>query len=123
MSNFAYLAVLVLCFLGTVWLEFALRTRVYRRWLRLILSVLPVAAVFVSWDLYAIEAGHWDFDSQQITGVLIGGRLPIDEVLFFLVIPCCAILTLEAVRSAAGWRVGDESADPELADAGEARQR
>lgn len=111
MGNYGYLAVLAFCFVGTLWLEVFLRTRVYRRWLRLILSVIPVALVFVAWDLYAISAGHWDFDTSQIVGVEVVGGIPIDEVLFFLVIPSCAILTLEAVRAVRGWPVGDEVSD------------
>lgn len=108
MSQFAYLGVLAGCFLGTLWLEYALRTRVYRRFLRLCLSVVPVLVAFVLWDLYAIAAGHWTFDPNQVTGLSTLGKLPIDELLFFIVIPCCAILTLEAVRSVRGWSVGDE---------------
>lgn len=108
-DNGAYIAVLVFCFFGTVWLEVLLRTRVYRRWLRLLLSVGPAAVVFVIWDLYAIGQQHWDFDSNQITGIYVVGPLPIDELLFFLVIPCCAVLTLEAVRATKGWTVGDEA--------------
>ncbi len=108
MSNFAYLTVLAFCFLGTLWLEFVFRTRVYRRWLRLLITVIPVVVLFMLWDLYAISAGHWTFDMGQITGLMAIADLPIDEVLFFIVIPCCAILTLEAVRSARGWAVGDE---------------
>ena len=110
MSNFAYLTVLVFCFVGTLWLEFGFRTRVYRRWLRLLLTLIPVVTVFVLWDLYAISAGHWSFDFGQITGLMAIGDLPVDELLFFVVIPCCAILTLEAVRSSRGWLVGDEPA-------------
>lgn len=108
-SNFAYLAVLALCFVGTLWLEFVFRTHVYRRWLRLILTLVPVVAVFGLWDLYAISAGHWTFDLAQITGWMVIGDLPVDELLFFIVIPCCAILTLEAVRSVRGWAAGDEA--------------
>ena len=116
MSNFAYLGVLAFCFIGTLWLEIVLRTRVYRRWLRLILSVAPVIVIFVGWDLYAISANHWTFDSSQITGIMAVASLPLDELLFFVIIPCCAILTLEAVRSVRGWTVGDEPTDIGVGD-------
>ena len=76
------------------------------------LAVLPVVIVFSLWDLYAIASGHWTFDLTAITGVFTVGNLPLDELLFFIVIPCCAILTLEAVRSVRGWRVGDEAEPP-----------
>ena len=108
MNRFAYVGVLLFVVVGTAWLEVFLRTRVYRRWRRLLLSLLPVLAVFVVWDLYAIAAGHWTFDPDRTTGVLFPGGLPLDEVLFFLVIPVAAVLTLEAVRSARRWEVGDE---------------
>lgn len=107
-GNFTYLAVLVFVFFGTVWLEFVVHTRVYRRWLRLLLTVIPVAIIFALWDLYAIAAGHWWFDERYITTVKFPGDLPLDEVLFFIMIPIAAILTLEAVRGVKRWQVGDE---------------
>ena len=106
--RFAYLAVLAGCVVGTLPLEVFLGTRVYARWRRLALTLLPVLAVFLPWDLLAIRAGHWDYDAAQVTGVEVGG-LPLEELLFFLVIPVCAVLTLEAVRAVKGWTVGDEA--------------
>ena len=108
MSRFAYLGVLLFVVVGTAWLEVLLRARVYRRWRRLLLTLLPVVVVFVVWDLYAIASGHWTFDPEQTTGVLLPGNLPLDELLFFVVIPIAALLTLEAVRSVKRWEVGDE---------------
>lgn len=105
--RFAYLLVLACCLIGTAPLEVVLRTRVYARTRRLLLTLLPVVAVFVVWDVLAIRAGHWDYDPEQVTGVQLGG-LPLEELLFFVVIPICAILTLEAVRAVKGWTVGDE---------------
>jgi lycopene cyclase domain-containing protein len=107
-SRFAYLGVLLFVVVGTAWLEVLLRARVYRRWRRLLLTLLPVVAVFVVWDLYAIASGHWTFDPSQTTGVILPGELPLDELLFFVVIPIAALLTLEAVRSVKRWEVGDE---------------
>ena len=104
----AYLLVLAGCLIGTLPLELVLHTRVYARWRRLVLTLLPVLAVFLVWDVLAIRAGHWDYDPAQVTGVELGG-LPLEELLFFVVIPICAVLTLEAVRAVRGWPVGDES--------------
>ena len=110
MSRFAYLAVLAFVVVGSSWLEIALRTRVYARWRRLVVALVPVVAIFCAWDLYAIAAGHWTFDPERTTGVLLPGGLPLDEVLFFVVVPIAAVLTLEAVRSVKRWEVGDEPA-------------
>lgn len=110
MSRFAYVGVLVFVLLGSGWLEIALRTRVYSRWRRLLLALAPVVVVFCLWDLYAIASGHWTFDPDRTTGVVLPGGLPLDEVLFFVVVPIASILTLEAVRSVKRWEVGDEPA-------------
>ena len=111
MGQLSYLGVLAFCVVGTIWLEVVLLTRVFARWRRLLAAVLPVAALFICWDVYAISEGHWTFDPARISGVMLPGGLPLDEVLFFLVIPTAAVLTLEAVRSARRWQVGDEPAD------------
>ena len=99
---------LAFCVVGTLPLEVWLGVRVYRQTRRLLLTLLPVVPVFVVWDLYAIAAGHWSFDAEQTLGVLLPGRLPIEEVLFFLVVPICAVLSFEAVRRVKGWPGGDE---------------
>jgi lycopene cyclase domain-containing protein len=121
--HFIYLAVLAFCLIGTAPLEIFLRTRVYRRPLRLALTLLPIVVLFVAWDLYAIARGHWTYDDEQTTGVLLPGRLPLDELLFFVVIPICAVLTLEAVRAVKGWTVGDEPDLEVRADAREPSER
>jgi lycopene cyclase domain-containing protein len=108
MSRLAYLGVLLFVLLGSAWLEVALRARVYLRWRRLLLTLVPVVAVFSLWDLYAISQGHWSFDESRISGVELGGGLPLEEVLFFVVVPIASLLTLESVRSVRRWEVGDE---------------
>jgi lycopene cyclase domain-containing protein len=111
-ARYSYLGVMLFALLGSIWLEYFLRTNVLRRWRRLLLSMAPVVVVFVLWDLYAISRGHWTFDPQRTTGVRFPGRLPLEEVVFFLVVPLASILTLEAVRSVRGWDVGDGSQEP-----------
>ena len=108
MAKFAYLSVLLACLLGTAWLEYFLRTKVYRRIIRLVLTIVPVLVVFSFWDAYAIAQGHWTFDPRFITGINLIANIPLDEILFFIVIPICAILSFEAVRSARNWEAGDE---------------
>ena len=46
--------------------------------------------------------------ATSILGVRLPGGIPVEEVLFFLVVPLCAVLAFEAVRKVTGWRVGDE---------------
>ena len=109
MGKLSYIAVLVGCLLGSGWLEVVLRTRVYRRAVRLALSILPVLVIFTLWDIYAISQGHWTFDERYVTGIIAIANVPLEEILFFIVIPICAVLTLEGVRSTRpDWEVGDK---------------
>ncbi|HEY2299338.1 MAG TPA: lycopene cyclase domain-containing protein [Jatrophihabitans sp.] len=97
MSHLTYLALLAACLVATAPLEFVLHVGVYRQWRRLLLTLLPVVVVFVAWDVYAIGQGLWSYDSTYLVGVTLPGRLPLEELLFFVVIPTCAVLTYEAV--------------------------
>jgi lycopene cyclase domain-containing protein len=106
--HLAYLFVLVGCLAAALWLEPILKVNVLRRWRRLLLTLAPVAVVFVCWDLWAIGAGQWTFDKAQTTGVVFPGGVPLDEVLFFLIVPVCAILGFEAVRAVLQRPAGDE---------------
>ncbi|WP_279580880.1 hypothetical protein [Fodinicola feengrottensis] len=60
----SYVAVLVLCLIGALWLEPLLKVNVLRRWRRLVLSLLPTLILFGLWDIAAIAAGHWSYDPR-----------------------------------------------------------
>ena len=107
MGHLTYLAILVGVVVGSVWLEVVLRTNVLRRWRRLLLAVAPVLLVFLAWDAYAVAQGHWSFDPGRVLGPSLGD-VPVEELLFFVVVPIAAVLTLEAVRSVTGWDVGED---------------
>jgi lycopene cyclase domain-containing protein len=107
--RFAYLLILGGCLIGTAPLEIFLHTRAYARPFRLAGAVLPVALVFAVWDIAAIAADWWHYDTNYLVGLTLPGKLPLEELLFFLVVPTCAVLTLEAVRARKPhWLIGDE---------------
>jgi lycopene cyclase domain-containing protein len=111
MGHLTYLALLAGCLVVTAPLELVLRVRVYARWRRLLLAMLPGFVVFVAWVLYAIAQGHWTYDGDLTLGLRLPGGIPVEEVLFFLVVPVCSVLALEAVRRVTGWNAGYPSPD------------
>jgi lycopene cyclase domain-containing protein len=101
-----YLLVLAACVVVTLPLELVLGARVYRQLRRLALTLLPVLLVFLTWDVLAIAARQWHY--HRLTGLHVG-NLPVEEIAFFVVVPVCSLLTLEAVRRRRPtWRIGDE---------------
>ncbi|CAI9401961.1 lycopene cyclase domain-containing protein [Aestuariimicrobium sp. T2.26MG-19.2B] len=95
-DHLQYLALMAACLVLTLPLEFVLRARVYRRPLRLLVSLLPTVAVFVAWDVLGIIRDHWSYSPRFTSGLMIG-PMPLEELVFFIVIPICGLLTYEAV--------------------------
>lgn len=103
-----YLLLLAGCLAITLPLEMVLGARVYRRPRALLRALLPVVIVFGAWDLLGIARGHWWYEPARISGITLPGGMPIEELLFFIVIPLCGLLTFEGVcrvaALAARWR-------------------
>ena len=85
--------------IGSFWLEVVLKIGVLRRFKRVVLSILPVSIFFLIWDAYAIEKGHWFFDEKQMIGIVGPFNIPLEEFLFFIVVPLAAIMTIEGVTT------------------------
>ena len=99
MDRWQYLIVLGACLVVTAPLELLLGARVYRQPWRMVRAVLPVAVVFLIWDALAIAAHVWTYNPRYITGIDLPLHIPIEEALFFLVIPVCGLLTYGAVSA------------------------
>jgi len=92
-----YMAVLVWSGIVPFILSFWPGLKFYRNWRSLILSILLILIIFGSWDVFAAWRGHWSFNPQGVGSIKII-NLPLEEVLFFVVIPFCCIFTWEAIN-------------------------
>ena len=95
--RFSYLGMLVFTAAASFWIEIAFKVRVLRRIKRVLLSLLPISIGFLIWDAYAISQGNWYFDKKQVIGLNAPFHIPIEEVLFFLIIPIAVLMTMEGV--------------------------
>ncbi len=102
-DRYQYLVLMAACVLITLPLEFVLRARIYRRPRRYLVALLPVVVVFSIWDVVAIAREHWWYSPAYTTGVILPAGLPLEELVFFVVIPTCGLLTYEAVGTVLGW--------------------
>ena len=96
MDAWQYLLILGLCVAVTLPLEIIGGARVYRRPKALLATLAPVVAIFAGWDLFAVHHGDWWFSMRYTLGLRLAG-LPVEEWLFFLVVPACALLTYEVL--------------------------
>ena len=93
------MAMLAFTVVGSFWLEVILKVGVLRRIKRAAISIIPVAVMFLIWDAYAIKKGHWFFDREKILGIYGPFDIPLEEFLFFIIIPLAALMTIEAVTT------------------------
>lgn len=98
MAQYEYLILMAACVAITLPLEFFLRARVYRRLPLALPSILVVVVVFGIWDYIGIARNHWTYNQEFITGIHLGS-LPLEELVFFIVIPLCALLSYEGVST------------------------
>ena len=98
MDRWQYLIVLAACLAITAPLEL-FGDGVYRQPTRTLRAVLPVTLVFVVWDGLAIAADVWTYNPRYMSGITIGFGIPLEELLFFIVIPLCGLLTYNAVTA------------------------
>ncbi|KFU81887.1 hypothetical protein SAMN04489729_0235 [Amycolatopsis lurida] len=94
MGKVEYLVVLAAC--GPVTLPLKIvGARVHRQPKRLARALLPVAMVFLVRGVMAIAGEVWSYAPFS---------LPLEEILFFVVIPICGMPTLAVMRP--GGRIG-----------------
>ncbi len=98
LDRFQYLLLMGACLLITLPLEFVIGARVWRRPRRLLAALALPLAIFLVWDVIAIARDHWSYNPEYVTGWELPFDVPVEELLFFVVIPICSLLTFEAVR-------------------------
>jgi lycopene cyclase domain-containing protein len=97
-DRYQYLLLMGACLALTAPLEPLYGARVWRDPRRLASVLVVPVVVFSVWDVLAIRAGLWDFNTRYVTGWVLPFDLPVEELAFFVTIPICAILAYEAVR-------------------------
>ncbi|OWY60260.1 lycopene cyclase, partial [cyanobacterium TDX16] len=97
MEQYQYLLLMGACLLITLPLELVFGARVWRQPKRLAIALIPAFLLFVAWDLWASATGTWGFSERYTVGLRLPGDMVVEELVFFVVIPICGLLTLEAV--------------------------
>lgn len=69
-----------------------LRLDFIKYWRIFFISTTIIAIVFLIWDALFVNAGVWGFAKQYCVGIYLF-EMPLEELLFFFVIPFCSIFT------------------------------
>lgn len=103
MSHWNYLAVLGFVSICAVGINIGFRLQIGKRWRELFFTQFVVVFVYLSWDTWAILKQNWYFDPNQIVKIYVLPKVPIEEGLFFVVVPLTTILCYQALLKLTGW--------------------
>lgn len=90
--------VILISLAGPLALSFDKKVHFYTFWNPLFISVLAVGIPFLIWDEFFTTIAVWGFNPKYVVGIYIG-HLPLEEVLFFLVVPYNCIFIHEVLKS------------------------
>ncbi len=73
-------------------LSFDKKVAFYRHWKTLFPAIITSGLIFISADIIFTEKGVWGFNSRYHSGIILAG-IPLEEWLFFIIIPYASIFT------------------------------
>ena len=92
-----YYKILIFSFIIPFIFSFHPKLKFYKKF-NLILKSIPITALpYIIWDIFFTKWGIWSFSNIHSSNIYIY-NLPIEEVLFFLIIPFCCIYTFHALE-------------------------
>lgn len=97
-THYTYFIILAAAVAGPLALSFDKKVAFYKKWKYLFLPVFIPALLYIVWDMYFTSKGVWSFNKEYITGIKLY-NLPVEEILFFFVVPYCCIFIYECIRS------------------------
>lgn len=95
--HLTYFIILLGSIVGPLALSFDKKVAFYKKWKRLFKAMILPAVFYILWDMVFTKEGVWSFNEKFITGIKLY-NLPIEEVLFFFVVPYCCVFIYECVR-------------------------
>jgi lycopene cyclase domain-containing protein len=96
-SHYTYFIILAISLIGPLALSFDKKVAFYKKWKFIFPSMLLPGIFYIIWDIYFTAIGVWSFNANYITGIKIG-NLPVEEVLFFFIVPYCCMFIYECIK-------------------------
>jgi len=95
--HYTYFLILVASLAGPLALSFDKKVAFYKKWKYLFPAMILPALIYIGWDIFFTSEGVWHFNEKYVTGIKIA-NLPVEEVLFFLLVPYCCVFIYECIR-------------------------
>ena len=95
--QWTYLLVIFATLFFPVVLSFESKVHYISSWKNSLISAVIIAIPFIIWDSLFTELGFWGFNQEYLIGINIF-NLPLEEILFFIIIPFACTFIYEVVK-------------------------
>jgi lycopene cyclase domain-containing protein len=96
-ASWIYFIILGLSMLYPLAQSFERRIYMYRKMKFILPGMLTTGLIYILWDIWFTRAGIWGFNHNYTRDIYLFG-LPLEEVLFFLIVPYCCLFLYEVLR-------------------------
>lgn len=96
--HYTYFLILAASVAGPLVLSFDKKVAFYKNWKYVFPAMIIPALLYIVWDVYFTKIGVWSFNEEYITGIKLV-NLPLEEVLFFFIVPYCCIFIYACIKS------------------------
>ena len=98
-SHFTYFLILGCTLAGPLLLSFDKKVAFYQKWKSLFLAMIFPAVIYIVWDIYFASKGIWSFNEKYYVTETKIFNLPLEEILFFFIVPYCCVFIYECIRT------------------------
>lgn len=109
-SHYTYFLILAASLAGPLALSFDKKVAFYKQWKYVLPATIVPAILYIVWDAYFTKLGVWRFNETYVTGLNFIG-LPIEEILFFFIVPYCCVFIYACIRSYFPTLINKKNAD------------
>lgn len=103
-THYTYALILAASLAGPLALSFDKKVAFHTKWKYLFPAMIIPALLYIIWDVYFTAKDVWQFNTERISGIHVY-NLPLEEVLFFFVVPYCCMFIYECIRCYfPGWK-------------------
>jgi lycopene cyclase domain-containing protein len=96
--HYTYFLILACSLAGPLALSFDKKVAFYKKWKYVFAAMVLPALFYIIWDGYFAGENIWLFNADYIATKTNIYNLPLEEVLFFFVVPYCCTFVYECVR-------------------------
>ena len=98
-SHYTYFFILACSIAGPFALSFDKKVAFYKKWKAVFIAMLLPALFYIVWDMVFTHLQVWFFNEKYVVTETFIYNLPLEEILFFFIVPYCCTFIYECIRS------------------------